>query len=158
MAKPKPNTQSQIRQRREEVLIRLTKGMRNKDIAEELGVNSGTITRDIQYLQKRSNDYVNEKAKTTMPFLFEKSLSGINEVLGECWRIYHRSDDDTLNWFHRIAALKLAKECSEDIYTLTKDGPFVIGIKRVQKELERIRLESGFVKGTQNLQAVLPRP
>ncbi len=95
--------------------------MRNKDIAEELGVNSGTITRDIQYLQKRSNDYVNEKAKTTMPFLFEKSLSGINEVLGECWRIYHRSDDDTLNWFHRIAALKLAKECSEDIYTLTKD-------------------------------------
>ena len=97
--------------------------MRYKDIAKELSVDPGTVTRDIQFLQKRSDDYVNQMA-STMPFLFEKALGGINEVLGECWRIYNSSDDN-LNWFHKLAALKLAKECSEEIYTLTKQGPWV---------------------------------
>lgn len=139
MSKPRPNTQRQIRQRREEVLILLTRGMKNKDIAKEMSVDPGTVTRDIQFLRKRSNDYVSEMAKTTMPFLFEKSLTGINEVLGECWRIYNRTDDCSLNWFHRLAALRLAKECSEEIYTLTKDGPFILGLKRAQRDLEKIK-------------------
>lgn len=159
MAKPRPNTQKEIRQRREEVLIRLTKGMRNKDIAKELSVDPGTITRDIQYLQKRSNDYVNEMAKSTMPFLFEKSLGGINQVLGECWRIYNRTNDNSLNWFHKLAALRLAKECSEEIYTLTKDGPFVMGAKKIVMEFERFKRDSGFVNETQKKpDGVLPRP
>ena len=81
--------------------------MRYKEIAKELSVDPGTVTRDIQFLQKRSDNYVNQMA-TTMPFLFEKAIGGINEILGECWRIYN-SSDDSLNWFHKIAALKLAQ-------------------------------------------------
>jgi hypothetical protein len=88
-------------------------------------------------------------AKTTIPFLFERALGGINELLGECWRIYNRSDDDSLNWFHRLAALRLAKECSEEIYTLTKDGPFVMDAKKIQMDYERIKRESGFANETQ---------
>ena len=52
--------------------------------------------------------------------------------------------DDNLNWFHRLAALKLAKECSEEIYTLTKQGPFVMGVRKIQIEFERIKRELGF--------------
>ena len=116
--------------------------MRYKDIAKELSVDPGTVTRDIQFLQKRSYDYIDELVKGTMPFLFEKSLAGINEVLGECWRIYH-SPDENLNWFHRLGALKLAKECSEEIYSLTKNGPWVMGARRIMVEFESIKRESG---------------
>jgi hypothetical protein len=49
----------------------------------------------------------------------------------------------TLNWFHKLAALRLAKECSEEIYTLTKDGPFVKSGKKIQIEFEKIKRESG---------------
>ncbi len=63
MSKPRPNTQKQIGHRREEVLIRLTRGMRYKDIAKELSVDPGTVTRDIQFLQKRSDDYVNQMVR-----------------------------------------------------------------------------------------------
>ena len=120
----------------------MTRGMRYKDIAKELSVDPGTVTRDIQFLQKRSDDYVNEMVKSTMPFLFEKALGGINEVLGECWRIYN-SSDDSLNWFHKLAALKLAKECSEQIYFLTKEGPFIVHLRKIQVEFEKIKRESG---------------
>ena len=123
------------------MLIRLTRGMRYKDIAKELSVDPGTVTRDIQFLQKRSDDYVNQMA-SIMPFLFEKALGGINEVLGECWRIYNSSDDG-LNWFHKLAALKLAKECSEQIYFLTKEGPFIMGLRKIQLEFEWIKQQSG---------------
>lgn len=121
----------------------------------KLSVDRGTITRDIQFLQKRSNDYVSGMVKGTMPFLFEKSLAGINEVLGECWKIY-TSSDEGLNWFHRLAALKLAKECSEEIYTLTKDGPFVMGCRRVLIEFERIKRESDVNQTQQNPRQLLP--
>ena len=123
--------------------------MRYKDIAKELSVDPGTVTRDIQFLQKQSDDYVNQMA-STMPFLFEKALGGINEVLGECWRIYNSSDDN-LNWFHKLAALKLAKECSEEIYTLTKQGPFIVHLRKIHVEFEKIRQESGFANTPQKI-------
>jgi len=116
--------------------------MRYKEIAKELSVDPGTVTRDIQFLQKRSDEYVTQMAKMTMPFLFEKALGGINEILGECWRIYN-SSDDSLNWFHKLAALKLAKECSEQIYFLTKEGPFIMGCRKILREFEWIKQQSG---------------
>ena len=78
-------------------------------------------------------------------------LAGINEVLGECWRIYH-SPDENLNWFHRLAALKLAKECSEEIYSLTKNGPWVMGARRIMVEFESIKRESGIANQLGNEQ------
>ena len=85
-----------------------------------------------------------------MPFLYEKALGGINEVLGECWRIYNSSDDN-LNWFHKLAALKLAKECSEQIYFLTKEGPFIIGLKRYKRNLNGSNSNQGSIRmKTQN--------
>jgi hypothetical protein len=39
-------------------------------------------------------------------------IDGIRQVLKECWNIYE-STDEQVNYFQRLAALKLAKECNE---------------------------------------------
>jgi hypothetical protein len=39
-------------------------------------------------------------------------IDGIRQVLKECWNIYE-STDEQVNYFQRLAVLKLAKECNE---------------------------------------------
>jgi hypothetical protein len=44
--------------------------------------------------------------------MYKTSIDGIRQVLKECWNIYE-STDEQVNYFQRLAALKLAKECNE---------------------------------------------
>jgi predicted transcriptional regulator len=123
MSRPVPHNRMQIEERRENILILLTNGMKGYEIAKELGVDASTVSRDIQYLISQSHNYLNILAKEALP-LFQTSIEGIRNVLKECWSIYaldnHNNDKD-LTWFHKIAALKLAKECNEVLFKLTAD-------------------------------------
>ena len=49
MHKPIPRNRIQIKERRENTLVLLTKGMKGYEIAKELGVDASTVSRDIQY-------------------------------------------------------------------------------------------------------------
>jgi hypothetical protein len=40
--------------------------------------------------------------------------------------------------FHKIVALKLAKECNEVLFKLTAEGPSVMHVKLLEERLERI--------------------
>jgi DNA-binding NarL/FixJ family response regulator len=48
----------QIRERREDVLILISKGLKGYEIAKELDVDASTISRDIQYLISQSHNYL----------------------------------------------------------------------------------------------------
>ena len=50
MSRPVPHNRMQIKERREDVLLLLTKGMKGYEIAKELGVDASTVSRDTQYL------------------------------------------------------------------------------------------------------------
>ncbi len=85
---PIPHNRIQIKERRENILILLTKGMKGYEIAKELGVDSSTVSRDIQYLISQSHNYLNTLAKEALPFMYQTSIEGIKNVLKECWSIY----------------------------------------------------------------------
>lgn len=141
MPRPVPHNRMQIKERRENVLVLLTRGMKGYEIAKELGVDASTVSRDIQYLISQSHKYLNNLAKETLPFMYQTSIEGIRNVLKECWTIYtldnHKSNKD-LPWFHKIAALKLAKECNEALFKLTAEGPSVMYVKRLEERLNKI--------------------
>jgi predicted transcriptional regulator len=148
MLQPLPRNRIQIRERRENVLVLLTKGMKGYEIAKELGVDASTVSRDIQYLIGQSQNYLNSLAKETLPFMYQTSIEGIRNVLKECWSIYtldnHINDNYTIGsnkeitWFHKLAALKLAKECNEALFRLTAEGPSVMQVKLLEERLARI--------------------
>ncbi len=50
MSRAVPHNRIQIKERRESVLVLLTRGMKGHEIAKELGVDASTVSRDIQYL------------------------------------------------------------------------------------------------------------
>jgi predicted transcriptional regulator len=128
----------QIKERREDVLVFLTKGMKGYEIAKELGVDASTVSRDIQYLIGQSQNYLNSLAKETLPFMYQTSIEGIRNVLKECWNIYTIESNKDITWFHKLAALKLAKECNEALFRLTAEGPSVMHVKLLEERLERI--------------------
>ena len=96
------------------------------------------FVQDIQYLISQSHNYLNTLAKEALPFMYQTSIEGIRNVLKECWNIYTIESDKDVTWYHKIAALKLAKECNEALFRLTTEGPSVMHVKLLEERLERI--------------------
>ena len=138
---PVPHDRMQIKERRENILILLTKGMKGYEIAKEIGIDASTVSRDIQYLSSQSHNYLNSLAKETLPFMYQTSIEGIRNVLKECWNIYTIESNKEVTWFHKLAALKLAKECNEVLFRLTAEGPSVMYVRLLEERLKRIETE-----------------
>ena len=138
MRRPVPHNRVQITERREAVLVFLTKGMKGYEIARELGVDASTVSRDIQYLISQSQNYLNSLAKEALPFMYQTSIEGIRNVLKESWNIYTIESNKDITWFHKLAALKLAKECNEALFKLTAEGPSVMYVRLLEERLGRI--------------------
>ena len=73
--------------------------------------------------------------------MYQTSIKGIRNVLKECWNIYTVENNKEITWFHKLAALKLAKECNEVLFKLTADGPSVMYVKLLEERLNRIETE-----------------
>ena len=81
-----------------------------------------TVSRDIRYLTANSQNYLNDLARRTLPFMYQTSIEGIRSIMKECWNIY-QSNDESINWLQRLQTLKLAKECNESIFKLVDEEP-----------------------------------
>ena len=110
--------------------------MKTCEITKELNIDNSTVSRDIKFLTAQSQNYLNDLAKETLPFMYQTSIEGIRSVMKECWNIYESTDNN----FQRLAALKLAKECHEAVFKLVDEGPSVMYLKQLQEKL--IQIES----------------
>ena len=109
-------------------------------IAKELNVDHCTISRDIKFLTAKSQNYLNDLAKQTLPFMYQTSIEGIRDIIKECYTIYQTDDRTTkeVNMYHKLAALKLIKECHESVFHLLDEGPSVMYLKQLQEKLIQI--------------------
>lgn len=125
----------EIQHRREKLWTLFARGMRRHDIAKELGVDPTTISRDTAYLIAQSQNYLDELAKETLPFMYQTSIEGIRDIIKECWTIYQSNDNINVNMHQKIAALKLIKECNEAVFHLVDSGPSVMHLKQLQERV-----------------------
>jgi hypothetical protein len=126
-----------IAERREKVMILLTKGLKNYQIAKELHVDPATISRDIHFLSRESAYSLESLVKNSLPFLYQTSIEGIRNVLSECWNIYH-SDNTSITFTHKLSSLKLVKESQESLFKLVAEGPCLVYLKELEKRLEKV--------------------
>jgi IS30 family transposase len=130
------HTAAAISERRQKLWTCLTKGMKTYEIAKELNTDHSTISRDIKYLTAQSQNYLNNLAKETLPFMYQTSIEGIREVIRECCNIYETDEED------KLAALKLIKECHESVFKLVDEGQSVMYVKQLQEKLIQIESRS----------------
>ena len=70
--------------------------------------------------------------------MYQTSVEGIKNVLKECWNVYTSESNKEITWFHKLATLKLAKECNETLFKFTAEGPSVMCVKLLEERIERI--------------------
>jgi DNA-binding CsgD family transcriptional regulator len=137
MAIPRPHSQKEIKERREKMLLLMSKGLNHSDIAAKLNTTTQTVYRDMKAINDITNDNLNNLARATLSTMYQNCVTGINEVLKECWRIYNirREDDSHLTWWHRIAALRLATEINDKKFSMFMNGPAIMEVRRLKDEV-----------------------
>ena len=89
----------------------------------------------------QSQSYLNDLAKSTLPFMYQTSIEGIRDVIKESWSIY-QSNDKLINMYQKLAALKLIKECHESVFHLLDEGPSIMYVKQLQEKIVQIESRS----------------
>ena len=80
-------------------------------------------------------------AKGTHVLMYQRAIEGIGLILSECWKVYNaNADNKDINYFHKMAALKLAKECNSEMMNFTLNGSAVLSINRITERANRLGL------------------
>jgi hypothetical protein len=150
---PIPHSQKEIRERREKILLLLSKGLNQSDIAKELNTTRQTIIRDMKVINTYTNDNLNDLAKATLSTIYYSCIMGLNEFLKECWRIYKIKDINNnghnlnnnnngnkhLSWWHKIALLKLATEINYKKFEILANGLAILELKKLEDRVTALR-------------------
>jgi FixJ family two-component response regulator len=87
-------TKSAIQWRRDMVLSKLVKGHSQADIARELQIHPSTISLDVQFLREKSKKDMESHLSEVLPFIYAKSVEGINNVLKRISEILEKAYQD----------------------------------------------------------------
>jgi biotin operon repressor len=78
-----------IKARRNQVASLLSKSFSETEIAQQLGVDQSTISRDIKVLKESAQQFVYDLAKSDLAYYYKQSIDGIEEAKKESWKIYN---------------------------------------------------------------------
>jgi transcriptional antiterminator len=113
LGKPRPHNAKQIRERREKVLILMSKGMNQSDIAKELHTTRRTVLRDLKELNQWTKKGLFTLAKQSMATTLFTSITGQDEIEKGVWNIINEKDEKKVNTWHRLHAYRLLKDVHE---------------------------------------------
>jgi Holliday junction resolvase RusA-like endonuclease len=141
--KNKEKKQFLIEDRRRRVASLLAQSRTETEIATDLQVHVSTISRDVTYLRKQSQQFVYDLAKSDLAFYYKQCLDGIEEVRRKSWEIYNNDRSNQPNCFlnnakDKLLCLKLIKECNEAKFALLKDGPSIINLGLLEDRVSKV--------------------
>ena len=127
-----------IRQRRLQVAVLFSKRLRLVEIADSLGVDIGTVSRDIKALKQESRKAVYSLAQDELPFFFSQAMLGVSEVIREAWRVFHESNSEKT----KVRCLDLLAEAEGEYYSMLRGGVGVLNMSQMRGEIESLRQEA----------------
>ncbi|HEU4448026.1 MAG TPA: hypothetical protein VFR94_25370 [Nitrososphaeraceae archaeon] len=127
--------QQHLEWRRSRVLELLSQGRTEREISQILKVGTGTVHRDVEYLNKQAQDNLKIHVQERLPEQYQKCMNGLNQVLKMAWNIVVL---DSVNHGSRLQALPLINDCYKYLMDLTTNGVVITdAIKFVQTKKER---------------------
>lgn len=117
------NNRANIAERRNRIYALVLEGRQTVEIAEFLAINRKTVSKDIQWLSRESQKYLNDMAKEMLPFKYRQAIEGMEAILVECWKRYQLDGN--------LLALKLALDCRKEIISLCANGISIMAVKQI---------------------------
>jgi IS30 family transposase len=81
-----------IEERRRKVTSLLAQSMTESEIAQELGVDQSTISRDVKVLRGLSQQFVYDLAKSDLAFSYKQCIDGVEEVKRKAWSMFNNNE------------------------------------------------------------------
>jgi Trp operon repressor len=124
-----------IKARRNQVASLLSKSFSETEIAQQLGVDQSTISRDIKVLKESAQQFIYDLAKSDLAYYYKQSIDGIEEAKKEGWRIFN---NPVVPVREKLLALKIIMLADETRFKLLSEGPSVLAMKDLQERVSQI--------------------
>jgi IS30 family transposase len=124
-----------LEERRRQVASLVAQSRTEKEIAQMLGVDQSTISRDIQALREESVHFVHDLAKSDLAFQYHQSIRGVDEVKRRLWDLA-LSEQSVAK--EKIMAYRLIMVAEETRFRLLEKGPIVMGIQTAEQKLKKV--------------------
>ena len=130
----------QLEERRRQVASMLAQSMTEQEIADKLGVDRTTISRDVTVLKRMSEQFVYDLAHSDLAYYYKQCLNGLEEAKRKAWLIFNRLTESSSSGAVKdsLLALKLTVDCNEAQFSLFKEGPAIMQIKWLEERLAHI--------------------
>jgi IS30 family transposase len=130
----------QLEERRRQVASMLAQSLTEQQIADKLGVDRTTISRDVTILKKMSQQFVYDLAHSDLAYYYKQCIDGVEEAKRKAWIIFNRLAESPSPGTVKdsLLALKLTVDCNEAQFSLFKEGPAIMQIKRLEERLAHI--------------------
>jgi IS30 family transposase len=130
----------QLEERRRQVASMLAQSLTEQEIADKLGVDRTTISRDVTILKKMSQQFVYDLAHSDLAYYYKQCIDGVEEAKRKAWIIFNRLTESSSPGTVKdsLLALKLTVDCNEAQFSLFKEGPAIMQIKRLEERLAHI--------------------
>lgn len=123
--------------RREKVWFLMLKGQNAPTISKTLHSPTITIYKDIEFLTKKSKQYVYDMAKGTHVLLYQRAIEGIGLTLSSAW---DKFNDKTVPEKQKVSYLRLTKECHSAMIELIANGPTLMAVNQITERANRLGL------------------
>ena len=80
-------------ERRKQIAQLLQQNNSETEIAQRLGVDLSTISRDVKALKQQATEFVYSLAKQDLAFFYHQTIADIDHVRGECWKLYNANNN-----------------------------------------------------------------
>ncbi|HEY1247518.1 MAG TPA: HTH domain-containing protein [Nitrososphaera sp.] len=151
-----------IAQRRKQVSQFIQANLSETEIAQRLGVDVSTVSRDITALKEEANDWIHSLAKDSLAHMYRATFEDLNRTRLAAWDIYNKcnqedaqdNSSDSLSLAriefsigkqhnqHKnrdmLNALKVVIQANVSMFELLQAGPIIMAVKGLDERVERL--------------------
>lgn len=129
----------QLEERRKQIASMLAQSMTEREIADKLGVDQSTVSRDIKALKQLSQKFVYDLAKSDLAFYYKQCMDTIQVAERMIWETYRNREH--FNEAERKERYQVAKMIIDSVqarFPMFKDGPIIMTVKALEDRLAHI--------------------
>jgi transcriptional regulator with XRE-family HTH domain len=130
----------QLEERRKQVASMLAQSMTEKEIADKLGVDQSTVSRDVRVLREMSQQFMYDLAKSDLAYYYKQCLDTMHEAERMIWETY-RNKEGKYTPAERKERYQVANMIINSVqarFSMFQDGPSTMSIMSMEERLADI--------------------